>query len=65
MAKPTTGIEGLIGQTGVVKSKIDKSGYVYVAGELWEALADEPIGDGVEVTVIEVKNLKIKVERKS
>ncbi|MCX6830456.1 MAG: nodulation protein NfeD [candidate division Zixibacteria bacterium] len=64
-AKPTTGVEGLLGQTGVVKSKIDKTGYVYVAGELWEASADEPIDEGVEVTVIEVKDLKIKVERKS
>jgi len=35
IAKPTTGIEGLVGQMGVVKSKIDKTGYVYVAGELW------------------------------
>jgi len=64
-AKPTTGVEGLLGQTGVVKSKIDKTGYVYVAGELWEASADESIDEGVEVTVIKVDNLKIKVERKS
>jgi len=65
IAKPTTGIEGLVGQMGVVKSKIDKTGYVYVAGELWESTADEVIDDGVEVIVTEVKDLKIKVKRRT
>ncbi len=65
LAKPTTGIEGLLGQTGVVKSRIDNIGYVYVAGELWEAAADEPLETGTDVIVTEVKDLKIKVRRKS
>lgn len=65
MAKPTTGIEGLVGQIGVVKSKIDVIGYVYVAGELWESAADEPIDEGAEVIVTEVKDLKIRVKRRT
>ncbi|SYZ73832.1 conserved membrane hypothetical protein [Candidatus Zixiibacteriota bacterium] len=64
LSKPTTGAEGLLGQTGVVKSRIDKTGYVYVAGELWEASADEPLEAESEVIVTEVKDLKIKVRRK-
>jgi membrane-bound serine protease (ClpP class) len=64
-ARPTTGVEGLVGQIGVVKSRIDKVGYVYVAGELWEASADEAIDEGANVEVLEVKNLKIRVRKKS
>jgi membrane-bound serine protease (ClpP class) len=65
IAKPTTGAEGLIGQIGIVKSRIDKSGFVYVAGELWEASSDEAIDENVEVIVMEVKDLKIKVKRRT
>jgi membrane-bound serine protease (ClpP class) len=65
MAKPTTGIEGLIGQFGTAKSRIDQSGYAFVAGELWEATASEPIEDGSDIVVEEVKDLKIKVRKKS
>lgn len=64
VARPTTGAEGLIGVTGVVKTKIDKTGYVYLAGELWEAFADEIIEEGAEVIAVEVNNLKMKVKRK-
>jgi membrane-bound serine protease (ClpP class) len=65
LAKPTTGVEGLVGQIGTVKSKIDKKGYVYVAGELWEASADEIIEEGTEVIVTEVNNLSVKVKRRA
>ncbi len=64
IAKPTTGKEGLIGETGVVKERIDPIGYVFVAGELWQASADEPLDNDTEVIVTEVDNLKIKVRRK-
>jgi membrane-bound serine protease (ClpP class) len=64
IAKPTTGAEGLTGLTGIVKARIDGTGYVYVAGELWQASANEPIEEGAEVIVEEVKDLKIKVRKK-
>lgn len=63
VSKPTTGAEGLVGEAGTVKSKIDGTGYVYLAGELWEATADEIIEESARVVVLEVKNLKIKVKR--
>ncbi|UCD18015.1 MAG: nodulation protein NfeD [Candidatus Zixiibacteriota bacterium] len=65
ITKPTTGREGLIGETGMVKERIDTSGYVLVAGELWEAYADEPIEVGEQVMVTEVDNMRIRVKRKS
>jgi len=64
VSKPTTGTEGLVGLTGAVKSKIDKTGYVYLAGELWEASADEVIEEGEEIVVVAVDNLKMKVKKK-
>lgn len=68
VSKPTTGVEGLVGEVGTVKTKINsigRTGYVYVAGELWEASADEPIEKGIEVTVLEVDSMKIKVKPKT
>ena len=64
VAKPTTGVEGLVGLTGIVKTRIDKTGYVYLEGELWEASADEAIEEGEEVVVEKVDNLKMKVRKK-
>lgn len=65
VSKPTTGKEGLVGETGTVRSRIDGSGYVYLAGELWEACADEVIEESEEVTVLEMNKLRIKVKKKS
>jgi membrane-bound serine protease (ClpP class) len=64
VSKPTTGKQGLIGETGMVKIKIDKTGYIYLTGELWEAAADEIIEEGEEVIVLEVDSLKLKVRKK-
>ena len=71
VSKPTTGVEGLVGETGTVKEKIDGAistgvtGYVYVAGELWEAVSDAPIEVGVDVTVVEIDKMIIKVRPKA
>lgn len=65
IAQPTTGAEGLVGLVGVVRTKIDTNGYIYLAGELWEAMASEPIEEGAEVEVLEVDKLKLKVKRKT
>jgi len=65
ITKPTTGREGMLGEIGIVKQRIDGSGYVFVAGELWEAIADEPLETGEEVTVVDIDNMRIKVRKKS
>jgi membrane-bound ClpP family serine protease len=38
--RPTTGLEGLIGQIGVARSSLGPAGYVVLRGELWWAEAD-------------------------
>ncbi len=62
--KPVTGKEGLIGEIGVAKTRLDPSGMVLVHGELWRAESlSGTIGEGEEVRVKEVLGLKIKVEK--
>ncbi|MGB2764729.1 MAG: nodulation protein NfeD [Candidatus Aminicenantaceae bacterium] len=62
--KVHTGKEGLVGEIGEVRSKLDPEGKVFVHGELWDAEATEKIPKGTKVKVIEVmKNLKIKVTK--
>lgn len=61
--KPTTGREGLVGEKGIVRSKIDPKGKVFIHGEYWDATSDEKIPEGTEVTVIEVNDIAIKVKQ--
>ena len=61
--KGSTGIEGLIGETGVVKSKLNPQGLVLVHGETWSAVSDSTISDGEKVVVEAVDGLKIKVRK--
>ena len=61
--KTSTGIEGLIGETGVVKVKLNPQGLVLVHGETWNAVSDDIISDGEKVIVEAVEGLKIKVRK--
>jgi len=62
VSKPKTGASGLIGEIGVVKKKIAPDGKVFVHGELWNAVAADPIPEGMTVRVIGIKNLVLEVE---
>jgi len=59
--KPTTGIEGLIGEEGLSESLIFPEGAVSIHGELWTAICDERIERGERIKVVGVENLKLKV----
>ena len=63
MKKPTTGREGLVGEVGVVRSRIDLEGQIAVRGEIWAAFCDEAVEAGEKVRVLEVVGLKVKVEK--
>ncbi|MBI4321225.1 MAG: nodulation protein NfeD [Chloroflexi bacterium] len=57
-----TGIQGLIGHTGVAISDLMPAGIVRVDGEQWSALAEtEPIRAGEEVQVTGVAGVTLKV----
>lgn len=61
--KPTTGREGLVGERGVVRRRIDPAGQVLVRGELWAARAEEPIDAGEAVEVVAAEGLTLRVRR--
>jgi membrane-bound serine protease (ClpP class) len=61
---PQLGFEGLIGEAGDAVSDIHASGKVYINGEYWDAVSDEPIGKGERVRVEEaLEGFKLKVKK--
>ena len=64
-AKPQSGVEGLIGEVGVVEKPIDPEGLVFVHGEYWRAVSNEKLEPGETVAVEEVTGLILKVKKAS
>ena len=62
-AKPTLGIEGLIGEVGVVRERLAPRGGVFVHGEYWKAEADGEIETGDKIEVVGVDRMVLKVKR--
>jgi membrane-bound serine protease (ClpP class) len=63
LTKPTTGMEGLIGEIGKASTPIAPEGKISVHGEFWNVVSDEKIEAGEKVQVIGVMNLKLKVKK--
>ena len=62
--KPTTGMEGLIGETGRTVTKLSPSGKIKIHGEFWNAeCLNGEIEVDTEVEVTAVKNLLLKVKK--
>lgn len=62
-AKPTLGIEGLIGEVGVVRERLAPRGSVFVHGEYWKAEANDEIDAGEKVEVVGVDRMMLRVKR--
>jgi len=63
LTKPTTGMEGLVGEIGIVSTPIDPEGKVSIHGEFWNAVSDQKIEARGKVQVVGVTNLKLKVKK--
>jgi membrane-bound serine protease (ClpP class) len=63
LTKPTTGMEGLIGEIGIATTSIAPEGKVSIHGEFWNVITDQNIERGGKVQVIGVTNLKLKVKK--
>ncbi len=63
LKKPTTGMEGLVGEVGIASTAIAPEGKVSIHGEFWNATSDGTIEKGENVQVVGVKNLKLSVKR--
>ncbi len=63
--KPTLGMEGLIGEIGEVRLKMNPNGKVFVHGEHWNAEGDGEITVGEKVRVVGFEGMRLKVRRLS
>lgn len=63
LKKPTTGMEGLIGEVGIVSTPIAPEGKVSIHGEFWNATSDQELEKGEKVRVVGIVNLKLKVKK--
>ncbi len=71
-ARPTTGREGIVGKTGVVRARFEPQGpdgtagyrgKVFVRSELWNAVADEPLDVGQRAQVLANEGLTLRVRK--
>jgi membrane-bound serine protease (ClpP class) len=64
--KPTTGYEGMIGESGIVIEELSPSGTVKVHGEIWKARVEgDSLSPGAEVVVKGVDRMTLIVEPSS
>jgi membrane-bound serine protease (ClpP class) len=63
LVRPMTGSAGMVGERGVAYTPLNPEGQVFVHGEYWQAVSDEPIARGEAVVVLEVADLKVRVRR--
>lgn len=61
-----TGAEGMLGEIGEVRRAADANGRVkvFVHGEYWDAVSEQPVDVGVPVEVVGVDGLQIRVRRR-
>jgi membrane-bound serine protease (ClpP class) len=59
--RPQTGLDGLVGEIGVVRQVDNGRGKVLVHGELWQAVFEKPVTIGAEVSVTAVDRLVVTV----
>jgi membrane-bound serine protease (ClpP class) len=59
--KVVTGVQGLVGETGVAQTALSPQGKVFVHGELWDAIASTPLPIGEMVRVNKVDGFILEV----
>jgi membrane-bound serine protease (ClpP class) len=60
--KVVTGVEGLVGQTGVAQTTVSPRGKIFVHGELWDAVSSSDVSAGQAVVVRRIDGLVLQVE---
>ncbi len=59
----TTGMRGLIGETGVAIRDFDGDGKVFVHGEIWNATSEDSLKRDDRITVVGSKGLTLFVRK--
>jgi membrane-bound serine protease (ClpP class) len=62
-SKVATGVQGMIGEIGVVRTPLEPEGKVFVHGELWNASSPVALGPGTRVRIKSVDGLHLVVEK--
>ena len=63
--RPSHDLEGLVGQIGEARTKVDADGSVQVVGELWSARSEKPIAAGNSIRVVKREGFVLIVEKNS
>lgn len=63
--KPTLGLEGLVGEIGDVRVRLNPTGKIFVHGEYWNAQGDGEVPVGEKVQVVGFDGMCLKVRRLS
>jgi membrane-bound serine protease (ClpP class) len=58
-----TGAEGLLGRVGRADTDLAPEGWVLVDGELWRAVASDPVSRGEAVSVVSMEGLLLRVRK--
>jgi membrane-bound serine protease (ClpP class) len=61
MRRPVTGAESMVGTIAVAKTDLLPRGKVFLHGEIWDAVSEEPIREGEEAEVKAVAGLTLTV----
>jgi membrane-bound serine protease (ClpP class) len=61
--QPATGREGLVGQVGVARTRLNPDGLIFIRGEIWNATCPEGAESGEQVQVTSVAGLKLNVKK--
>jgi membrane-bound serine protease (ClpP class) len=64
LTKPTTGMEGLVGESGVAATVLAPDGKVAIHGEFWNAVSDQRIEKSEKIQVVGFTNLILKIKKK-
>jgi membrane-bound serine protease (ClpP class) len=59
--RSVSGDSALIGERGVAYTDLDPEGQIFIHGEYWQAVSEEPVAAGDTVEVMKVINLKLQV----
>jgi membrane-bound serine protease (ClpP class) len=63
LQRAMSGAAGMVGERGVAVTALAPEGQVFVHGEYWHAVSEEPIGAKEAIEILEVKDLKLRVRR--
>jgi membrane-bound serine protease (ClpP class) len=60
-SRVSTGREGLVGERAVARTALAPEGKVFVHGEIWSAVSEEPVAAGQPLEVVSVEGLTLRV----